>query len=91
MDGIGLLLGLAPVAALGGAGAGGPGASKSELGSAKRKIRPVDVLAAVNAHAAADPELVLRFGMNVPISAGGGTALLNVFQVDVTNISSISS
>ena len=23
--------------------------------------------------------------MNVPISAGGGTALLNVFQVDVTN------
>ena len=25
------------------------------------------------------------FGMPVPISAGGGTALLNVFQVDVTN------
>ena len=25
------------------------------------------------------------FGMNVPISAGGGTALLNVFKVDVTN------
>ena len=25
------------------------------------------------------------FGMNVPISAGGGTALLNVFRVDVTN------
>ena len=23
--------------------------------------------------------------MNVPISAGGGTALLNVFKVDVTN------
>src|ERR1039457_4315105 len=25
------------------------------------------------------------FGMNVPISAGGGTAFLNVFKVDVTN------
>ena len=25
------------------------------------------------------------FGMNVPIAAGGGTALLNVFKVDVTN------
>jgi hypothetical protein len=25
------------------------------------------------------------FGMNVPISGGGGTALLNVFKVDVTN------
>jgi hypothetical protein len=25
------------------------------------------------------------FGMSVPVSGGGGTALPNVFQVDVTN------
>ena len=69
----------------GGAGAGRPVAAKPRLGLSKRTFRAVDVLGGRHADAAADPELVLRLRHARAHSAGGGTALLNVFQVDVTN------
>ena len=84
-DGIGLLLGLAPVAAL--VALVLAGLSLRNHGSALQNGRfglwmfwAVIMLTL--------PQILSwfsGFGMPVPIAAGGGTALLNVFQVDVTN------
>ena len=84
-DGIGLLLGLAPVAAL--VALVLAGLALRNQGSLLQNSRfglwmfwAVVMLTL--------PQILSwfsGFGMNVPISAGGGTALLNVFKVDVTN------
>ena len=84
-DGIGLLLGLAPVAAL--VALVLAGLALRNQGSALQNGRfglwmfwAIVMLTL--------PQLLSwfsGFGMNVPIAAGGGTALLNVFKVDVTN------
>src|SRR5262245_65902636 len=84
-DGIGLLLGLAPVAAL--VALVLAGLALRNQGSVLQNGRfglwmfwAVVMLTL--------PQILSwfsGFGMNVPISAGGGTAFLNVFKVDVTN------
>lgn len=84
-DGIGLLLGLAPVAAL--VALVLAGLALRNQGSALQNGRfglwmfwAIVMLTL--------PQLLSwfsGFGMNVPMAAGGGTALLNVFKTDVTN------
>src|SRR5689334_23461974 len=84
-DGIGLLLGLAPVAAL--VALVLAGLALRSHGSALQNGRfglwmfwAVVMLTL--------PQILSwfsGFGMNVPISGGGGSAFLNVFKVDVTN------
>jgi len=84
-DGIGLLLGLAPVAALvalvlAGLALRNQG-SVLQNGRFGQRMFWAAVMLTL-------PQILIRFsgfGMNVPISAGGGTAFLNVFKVDVTN------
>ena len=84
-DGIGLLLGLAPVAAL--VALVLAGLALRNQGSVLQNGRfGLWMLWAVVMLTL--PQILSwfsGFGMNVPISAGGGTALLNVFKVDVTN------
>ena len=84
-DGIGLLLGLAPVAAL--VALVLAGLALRNHGSALQNGRfGLWVFWAVVMLTL--PQLLgwfSGFGMNVPVAAGGGTAVLNVFKVDVTN------
>ena len=84
-DGIGLLLGLAPVAAL--VALVLAGLALRNQGSVLQNGRFGQWMfwAAVMLTLPQILSWFSGFGMNVPISAGGGTAFLNVFKVDVTN------
>src|ERR1039458_6404747 len=84
-DGIGLLLGLAPVAAL--VALVLAGLALRNQGSVLQNGRFGQWIfwAAVMLTLPQILSWFSGFGMNVPVSAGGGTAFLNVFKVDVTN------
>jgi hypothetical protein len=84
-DGIGLLLGLAPVAALVALVLAGLALRNQCSALQNGRFGQWMFWAAVMLTLPQILSWFSGFGMNVPISAGGGTAFLNVFKVDVTN------
>ena len=84
-DGIGLLLGLAPVASLVALVLAGLALRNHGSVLQNGRFGLWMFWAAVMLTLPQILSWFSGFGMNVPISAGGGTALLNVFKVDVTN------
>jgi hypothetical protein len=84
-DGIGLLLGLAPVAALVALVLAGLALRNQSSVPQNGRFGLWMFWAVVMLTLPQILSWFSGFGMNVPISGGGGTALLNVFQVDVAN------
>ena len=83
-DGIGLLLGLAPVASLVALVLAGLALRSQGSVLQNGRFGLWMFWAAVMLTLPQILSWLSGFGMNVPISAGGGTAILNVFKVDVT-------
>ena len=84
-DGIGLLLGLAPVAALVALVLAGLALRNQDRRLQNGRFGLWMFWAAVMLTLPQILSWFSGFGVPVPISAGGGTALLNLFKVDVTN------
>jgi hypothetical protein len=84
-DGIGLLLGLAPVAALVALVLAGLTLRNHESVLQNGRFGLWMFWSVVMLTLPQILSWFSGFGMNVPISAGGGTPVLNVFKVDVTN------